>query len=154
MRRAARPFSCHPIWVGAITLALVATSACARDRQLKSQPSTTRLVLDSPKVRQLISAAKQRNYDWNPEIVPPEQIAFVDAMEAQPSIEVPPESYARLLEQPQAVRSKHPLLNPKYIKVQVTTGSASGQIGWGCLGDGFGYTTSWPCSVILASASL
>jgi hypothetical protein len=101
---------------------------------ISDRSKTVRIVLDSRQVRGLISDAERLNREKRAEGGRSEQITFVDAMRNQPSIEIPPGSYCHILEQSEATCSKNPLQNPKYIKVRVTTGSAKGQIGWGCQG--------------------
>ncbi len=117
------------------TLALAICSSCGPDHQAISDRSRTiRLVPDSTEARRLIADAERLNRDKNNDVESPEQDAFVDAMTSRQTIEVPPGSYARILEWSTAVCAKV-RYNPVYIEVLVTTGSAKGETGWGCMLD-------------------
>jgi len=80
----------------------------------------------------------------HPERYIPERIAFLGFMRTASNTMVPPNSYCRILERSAAICSSIPQLNPYYVKVRITSGSAKGQEGWGCLGSDIYVTRMWP----------
>ena len=125
-------------------MAIIASWDCDYDHQGMSDRSrAVRLVPDSPEVRRLLIAERMNRVRKN-ETESPEQNAFVDAMTSRQTIEVPSGSYFRLLEWSEAVCTKRPGQNPRYIEVRVTMGSAKGSIGWACLGVDVAFTNAPP----------
>ncbi len=120
--------------LAAVTGTLVLLSCDADHQAITDKSRTTRLVPDSPEVRSLIADAQRLNRDKKNDVESPEQDAFVDAMTSRQTIEVPPGSYLRILQWSTAVCAKV-RYNSVFIKVQVTTGDAKGEIGWGCMLD-------------------
>jgi len=74
----------------------------------------------------------------------PERVAFIDAMTRAPGVAVTRNSYCRIVERSEAICSKDPIANPRYVKVHITSGPSKGSEGWGCLGDGIGLTVAMP----------
>jgi hypothetical protein len=130
---------CVPWTAGGIAVVALASSLACRlfnpDFQyISDQFKTVQFVRDSAQVRRLVMDAQSFKQEKKPGVKAPEQIAFVDAMLNQPSIEVPAGSYLRMLEQSGASCSKAPYQNARYVRVRVTTGGAKGEVGWGCWG--------------------
>jgi hypothetical protein len=80
----------------------------------------------------------------HPERYIPERVAFIDAMARARCVAVMPNSYCRIIERAEAICSKVPVANPRYVKVHITSGPSKGSEGWGCLGDGIGLTVAMP----------
>src|SRR5580658_1747174 len=124
---------CVPRAAGGIAVIALASSLACRlfnpDFQyISDQFKTVQFVRDSAQVRRLVTDAQSFKQEKEPGVKAPEQIAFVDEMLNQPSIEVPAGSYLRMLEQSGASCSKIPYEAARYARVRVTTGSAKGQV--------------------------
>jgi hypothetical protein len=91
-----------------------------------------KLVLDTPDVQRLVTGAESSDRSSTGGLR--EQGRFLDLMEGQPAVGIPPGSYVRILERSHAVCTRQPNENPYFVKVRVTSGVAKGETGWGCLG--------------------
>jgi hypothetical protein len=103
-----------------------------------------KIPFDTPEIEALIASEEKIEGEGNYQENFPRRLAVMDQVRGQPHDAVPYGSYCRQIEASNAICSRVPSSNPNFVKVEVTTGTAKGAVGWICLGEDAAYTMAWP----------